>query len=63
MKSNRETVRFDDMRWIPPVDTVDELPMDVGADALLCYVQADDAIYQLTSGIWIKGADLNAPVS
>lgn len=63
MKSNRETVRFDDMRWIPPVDTVDELPTDVATDALLCYVQADDAIYQLNSGIWIKGADLTAPVS
>ncbi len=60
MRNNQETVRFDDVRWISPVDTIDDLPMDVTGKGLLCYVQTEDAIYQFTNGIWIKGADLNA---
>ena len=56
---SRETVRFDDLKWIAPVDTVEELPQIEDERSLLCYVQAEDAVYQLTNGIWVKGKEIS----
>ncbi len=56
--ATRETIRFDDLKWISPVETVDDLPEADGEQTLLCYVQGEDAVYELTNGIWVKSASM-----
>ena len=53
----RETVRFDEVSWVPPAESVDHLPLDA-AEGAMCYVQSEDAVYAMTNGIWVKKADL-----
>ena len=55
---SRDTVRFDEIRWLPPVESVNLLPVEGVSDGALCYVQGEDAVYTLTNGIWVKGADM-----
>lgn len=55
---SRETVRFDDLKWIAPVNSVDDLPEIEDEQTLLCYVESEDAVYQLTNGIWVRGQQL-----
>lgn len=57
--ATRETVRFDDLRWINPVESVDDLPEVDSEQGVLCYVQGEDAVYQLTNGIWVLSADIS----
>ncbi len=58
--SSRETVRFDNLKWMPPVERVEDLPPATEEDAdieYFCYVQSEDAVYFRTNGIWVKSED------
>lgn len=55
-ESTRETIKFDEVRWLPPAESIDNLPADA-SDGSLCYVQAEDAVYRQVNGIWVLGAD------
>lgn len=46
-----ETVRFEDLRWLPPVRSVADLPSDVGEGAT-CFVQEEAAIYSFQAQKW-----------
>ena len=55
----RETVRFNDLKWIAPVENVRDLPEVENSDVdLLCYVQGEDAVYRLSNGVWTKKEEI-----
>ena len=58
LDSSRDTVRFEQGQWLPPVEHIDQLPETPVPDGTLCYVQDENAVYRLHNGIWLKGAEL-----
>ena len=56
--STSETIQFDEMAWIPPVECVENLPMRELRDGTLCYANREDSIYRDHNGIWIKRANI-----
>lgn len=49
---DKATEFFEDMRWLPPVDTVDDLPTDEAREGHLCFVSSESAVYKFTGGEW-----------
>jgi hypothetical protein len=48
-----KTQRFEDLRWLAPVETSAFLPRDQ-EDGALCYVQDESAMYEVRAGAWVK---------
>lgn len=60
LQSSRDTVRFEEGQWVPPVETAERLPVGALRDGTLCYVQDENAVYRLHNGIWLKTSELGA---
>lgn len=53
-----KTERFDDLRWLPPVDTAAQLPKDDDIrPGAACFVTSEAAVYDYFDGRWTKQAE------
>lgn len=57
---HQKTAMFDDITWLPPVETVDDLPGDANDDSV-CYVKAENAVYRCVTGVWVRDFAKGAP--
>jgi hypothetical protein len=47
------TQHYSDMRWVTPVNSVADLPTEGVEEGALCFVDAEQRIYQFVGGEWI----------
>lgn len=54
-EDDMDTARMETVRWLDPVGTREQLPSGDGlAEGCLCYVQADETVWQLRAGQWVQ---------
>ena len=48
----KATEFFEHMRWLPPVDTLEQLAEQDAREGHLCFVSAESAVYRYQDGEW-----------
>lgn len=61
MQDHFETLMFEEMNWLSPVESVDVLQVTGVPENSLCYVQGENAVYQFVEGVWVKQSSKGSP--
>lgn len=61
MSEHQKTAMFDDMPWLAPAETVDDLPTRSVGEGSVCYVKSESAVYRYTCGVWVLDASVGRP--
>ena len=50
------TRRIEKIPWLPPVDSVEDLPTQDVPEGTMCFVEAEgqEEVYQYTNGAWMR---------
>ncbi|MBW1879134.1 MAG: hypothetical protein JRJ84_12285 [Deltaproteobacteria bacterium] len=58
--SDAKTQLYSDLHWLAPVDSVADLATDGVLEGTLCFVDAEQRVYEFVGGEWITSGGENA---